>query len=217
NEKIEKGESNHSIRKLHILPLEFQEKITDTRYIIYIKRNPKAVCVSSFFYFRFPGDNQLVGKKIPSFNPIEILKWMKRRFIFSKYVKEFVSTGVAPFGTMDEHISQWKEFAKNSDISFYEVEYEKLLDNTEEELTKILVHLGLPYEKSELTAAVEQEDFANRKKEIAQTNEENLTFGKAFNTRFLRSGTHDDWKNYLTDKQAAFLDAHFTIDIDIED
>ncbi len=212
NRNLDVKQKDYFVRKLHVRPNDFEEKIKDTKYVIYIKRDPKAVAVSAFFYFKYHGNKIFVEKKVPLYRPWRLFNWIKVRYKFNIFLNSFVTNGIEPFGKIDEHIAIWKEYSLISDIEFFEVDYNDLLNNTEKKLSEIFNYFKFPYSDSVLIASIEQETFETRKREIEEDQSGNMTFGKDFNNRFLRAGTNDDWSNYLTNAQANFIDEHFDID-----
>lgn len=204
NKKIESTEINSYVRKIHMYPEEFEKKIQDSRYIVYIKRDPKAVFISSFFYFKYSGEVKYVWKKV---NFLNLFRWIKTRYLLAQFLNEFVTKGISPFGKCNEHIDAWINYAESSDIELYIIDYNDLLENTEEVLKNTFDYFNIPYSASEITLSVQQEKFDTRKKEIELEDDGEMTFGKEFNKKFLRAGTKDDWKTYLTDKQAEVLNA----------
>ena len=195
------------------MPKRFLErfKINRSDRIVYIKRNIHDVLVSSFFYFRYKGDEKYILKK-PStgiiINPFKLYKYLERRRIFSKYVKEFCINGHKDFGKWTVHCDLWRGFMNNNkSIKSTITLYENLMSNTKGELLNILRNLGLNNTtNTNIQKIVMEESFSERKKKILSTKKE-LTFGKEFNLRFLRKGTPGDYKRFLNSRQISYINS----------
>lgn len=199
--------STYKIYKIHFIPKKFLEnfKINKDDKIVYIKRNIYDVLVSSFFYFRYKGDEKYILIK-PSaeirLNPFKLYKYLKRRYLFSRYIQEFCINGNKNHGKWEDHINLWSAFiSKNKNINSTSTSYENILSDTKGELLTILRSLGFNnIDENIIQTAVEEESFLKRKKKILSTKEE-LTFSKDFNIRFLRKGKPGDYKRFLNTKQ----------------
>lgn len=206
NNELEINQTNYEISKFHMYPNEFQKKINDTKYIVYIKRDPKSVFISAFFYFKYQSDKKYVKKNISFKSITKIIKWIHGRYLITKFLNEFLTRGLDPFGRWDEHVSQWRMFSAYSNIKIYEVDYNDLLDNTNKKLQELFDFFQIDYKPSNIDMAINKESFNRRKIEILNSDNNQLTFGRKFNERFLRNGKSDDWENYLNKKQEIKID-----------
>lgn len=205
--------SKYRISKIHFIPKRFLEKfkITKNDRIVYIKRNIYDVLVSSFFYFRYRGDERYI-LKTPSLeiilNPLKLHKYLKSRHTFSRYIQEFCMNGHKDHGKWKDHIYRWSEFInKNKNIKSTTTSYESLINNTKSELLNILRDLEFNnIDRKTIQEAAKEESFIKRKKEILSS-QENKTFGKDFNIRFLRKGKSGDYKRFLNTRQIKYINS----------
>ena len=203
--------SNYKIYKSHLSPEKLfkKGKINKESRIVYIKRNIYDVLVSSFFYFCHKGDEKYI-LKTPSaeiiFNPLKFYKYLKRRSLFSKYIREFCINGNKNFGKYWDHINLWSEFlSQNTNITWAMTSYENLRFDTKGEIANILKDLGLSdIDENSIQESVDEESFSKRKKEI-KTTKKKLTFGRESNLKFLRKGQSGDYKRFINDKQIEYI------------
>ena len=208
-----KTSSKYKIYKVHFTLERFFKtyNIKKDDRIIYIKRNILDVLVSSFFYYRYSGNEKYIFKRPPLeiiFNPLEIYKYMKGRNIFSRYIQEFCIKGNKNHGKWKNHINLWSNFLnQNKKIKSTITSYENLLGDTKSELLKILEELKLKnIEKNTIEEAVDEESLIKRRKNILSTQKE-LTFGKNFNLKFLRKGRSGDYKRFLNSRQISYINS----------
>ncbi|MEH6503182.1 MAG: sulfotransferase domain-containing protein [Cycloclasticus sp.] len=204
-------ESKSKVYKLHLYPYEFKKKYQKSNtYVIYIYRDPKSVFISSFFYFNYKGAGKYVMKKMLLNNPIDCLKWIIGRYKLSLFLDSFLKQGLHTYGLHSMHINAWSSFGKGND-KFVMVDYNDLIANPEKALKNLFSTLKLQVDSSDISKAAESEEFGRRKLEIINSKAEDLTFGKEFNVKFLRSGDINDWKNYLTERQALLIDKELKV------
>lgn len=80
----------------------------------------------------------------------------------------------------------------------YFIKYEDLLNNTEDELRKMLVSLGVKFTMGgRICRVVQRNTFARMKKTIENAPDSTYSYGKEVQLRSLRSGTAGDWRNHL--------------------
>lgn len=215
NKEIEFTTSQSRVCKIHFLPERFLEKVDkNPKYIVYIYRDVRDVLVSSFFYYKYKDDRKYAMSKISLsyfINPTTLIRWIKTRYEFSKFITKFIErgTGTGKYGTWNNHINQWAGYLydnKNRELKFCFVSYDRLLFDREGEILRIFKGLRLQFSYyAHLKKCIEEESFQKRKEEIVKAEEHELTFGKKFNIRFLRSGKSGDWKNFLTEKQLNYI------------
>lgn len=207
NKDIELTNCSAKILKIHYLPAQFTDKIDkNPKYIVYLYRDIRDVLVSSFFYYKYHGERRYaLNKFLPEYfiNPISIMRWVKTRYEFNKFVSLFIEKGLGKFGVWNQHVSQWRKYLyENKQLYHCIVSYEDLLFNTEKELKRIIRELDLAFDDyNHMKKCIIEESFQIRKNKLLNAEEHSVTFGKKFNVRFLRKGEHGDWKHFLTTNQ----------------
>ena len=169
------------------------------------------VLISSFFYFIYKEDEKYILKKPPLkiiLNPYKLYKYLKGRYIFSRYIKDFCINGNKNHGKWKDHIDLWSEFInKHKNIKSTIISYESLINDTKGELLNILRDLGFNNaERRTIKKLVIEESFSKRKKKILSSPQE-LTFGKNYNLRFLRKGTPGDYNRFLNTRQVNYINS----------
>ncbi len=199
-------ENLYNIRKTHLLPEGLIRRVDkNLKRAVYIKRDFRDILISSFFY-RYPSikDEDIVKAsllKVFLRNPKRIFLYFRNRLLMYHHIK-IMRTKWHGWG---DHINEWKEYSDK--ISFTELTYENLLNNTKGELLKILKKLDLPIpSEDKIEQAIERQAFKNKKKQLENLPEDSkIPFGKKFNVKFLRKGVSGDWKNYLSTCMAKFV------------
>ncbi|HEY6093487.1 MAG TPA: sulfotransferase domain-containing protein [Gallionellaceae bacterium] len=211
--------------KLHDMPEDFESRLAqqadgEKAKIVYIFRDIEDTFVSSFFYFRRnaiksniskPDIEQYVekgGGLKRVLNPTWLIRHIYWRLKLNQYLRSFIRYGYSKDAvTYADHLSSWFEYLKkNKDrFEFAVTRYEDLMNNPVPEMSKICTRLGYDNLSSEaIEAIVRSESFSNRKKAIENSSDQ-LTLGKEFNKKFLRSGKVGDSKRFLTNNQVARL------------
>jgi Sulfotransferase domain len=210
--------------KLHQTPNDFVKQLARENdqhksKVVYIYRDIADVFISSFFYFKKSGIERYVEKPnnlLMFLNPIWLLQRIRWRVQLNRYLRSFIQYGYAKNSiTYAGHLSAWFEYLKRCDgkVDYAVTKYEDLLNDPAHELKRICDKLGFHDLDLNLLGKISRsESFSSRKKDIEKTPDE-LTFGKEFNKRFLRSGKAGDHKRFLTYRQIMLL--HATI-LDIE-
>ena len=218
NREIEriKGVEEGSVFKLHEMPNIFEGRLIreagkqDTK-VVYIYRDVGDVFISSFFYFKHNGIERYIKKPsdfMSFFNPMWLAKRVFWRIQFNRYLGSFIHHGYNKEAvTYANHLSGWFAYLKSCDDKFdYAVtKYEDLIDDPVHELERICNRIGFhDLDIGLLESTVKSESFSDRKKAIERASDE-LTFGKEFNIKFLRTGKASDYKRFLTKGQAMRL------------
>lgn len=200
------------IFKMHWLPEQFLDQIDSApKYIVYIYRDPRDVFISAFFYFAYSGDEEYVARGIQP-GLISRLRHLKGRRQFSRYLGEFLQTGVGTLGTWANHVIAWRSFLDGSSktVNSTFVRYEDLLTDTVSELQRILGEMGMEDRRLEmLRSIVEQESFGRLKRDSGKMYEALGMFDEQFFKRFFRNGQSGDWAKYLTPRNLERLEGKF--------
>ena len=142
----------------------------DYKRVIYITRDPRAVCVSYYHYLRGVRNNRMVSE-----------------MSLNDFVPLFLSGSIDGYGSWAEHVQSW-ECAERADM--LRLTYEGIKSNPEENLRHICEFLQIDCAEEDLHAAVadcsmeklrEREDLEGR-----HWSERQKSAPKA---RFFRSGT----------------------------
>jgi hypothetical protein len=110
----------------------------------------------------------------------------------------------------------WRKFTQEWDecpIPHVKVTYEGLIQNTEEELRRIINELAIQSDNLDFAGCTERQSFDVRKLELAQ-NGDSYLYGKELQLKNLRLGKVGDWKNYFTKEQREFARQHFGVSDD---
>jgi len=200
-------QTDYLISKVHLTPNKFFNKylLDGQLRIILIERNYLDIFISSFFYFRYGGDEQyvLLNPSIKSMlNPIFMFRHLRARLKLNKYISDSYIKGIPNFGTLKDFILKWKQIIKKSDrLTASITSYEKLYYNTEKEIFNILSDLNIPnINEKHILKTIFEESFTQRKQILIKTEQE-LTHGKDFNLKFHRNGCPKDHTRFLNKKQ----------------
>tara|TARA_Y100001972_G_scaffold86075_1_gene105310 strand:- start:388 stop:1155 length:768 start_codon:yes stop_codon:yes gene_type:complete len=168
------GTNNNKIYKTHFfydnLPMK---KINKNTKIIYIKRDPKDVCVSMYEYY----------KKT---------KWINFNGNFDDFFNLFMK-GELLYGRWDKHI---KSFYQHQNILF--INYEDLINNKKYVLLNLINFLKLNINNKKLKNIIECTKFNYMKKKIEATYIWKQS--KSVTPEFFRKGIIGDHKNYIKDQ-----------------
>lgn len=204
------------IFKLHEMPANFEARLARKTgkhqiKVIYIYRDIEDVFISSFFYFKKSGCEQYIEKSGNPGNvsyPVWLARRIRWRIHLNRYLNSFVRQGYAKDSvTYAHHLSAWFAYlnGRNSEHSHAVTRYEDLINDPVPELKRICGCIGFhDLDASTLEDIVRSESFSSRKQEIEKVPND-LTFGKEFNKRFLRTGKSGDHKRFLTESQAKRL------------
>jgi hypothetical protein len=202
--------------KLHYTPKDFTDVYgsPDEGRFIYLKRNPLDVMVSGFFYFCYRGEERfaLANPEVRFLmNPRYLLKHLHARRKFNDWVKVFCKQGISVYGTWPAHVRRWEEFFdSHPNLCVAYTTYEDLRENTVGELDRILTSItGVKSTAERIKAAVSAEEFLKRKKCIEESAGE-ITYGKEYNLKFLRSGMVGDYARFATKRQCDKLRSMFS-------
>lgn len=205
-------DSNFRVRKSHLFPQDFLKLIDlNPKRIVYVIRDIKDVTISSYFYFKYIDDDLIrlrSWKELRGMMLLRILKYIKARYKFNRFVKKMSGSWDDQIGCWADHIKQWHQYLNiKSSILSVVISYEELSRNPKLAIEKILdkLELSLPLNVN-LDDIVENESFSQKKESIKRTDDASIPMGKGLNLHHLRKGVIGDWKNYLTKKQENYLD-----------
>jgi len=199
--------SGDRVYKIHYTPEGFTEVYgnpAEARFV-YLKRNPLDVMVSGFFYFSYRGDERFAlanpGIRL-LISPRFLLRHLCVRRKFNDWVETFCHQGVSVYGTRPAHARRWKAyFDSHPDLRVAYTTYEEMRQNTAEELNRVLTSItGVKSNSERIEIAVNAEEFSIRKACIEKSEEE-MTYGKEYNLKFLRAGKVGDYARFVTKRQ----------------
>ena len=115
-------------------------------------------------------------------------------------------------GMIGEKIAyvSWNEFVTGWNqvtIPCVRTSYEKLAQNTTDELRRIVDGLKIQSDGLDFAGCVKRQSFDERKVELWQ-NGDSYMYGKALQVKNLRLGKVGDWKNYFTPELLKLYDDH---------
>lgn len=154
----------------------------DHRYprVLYIVRDPRDVVLS---YYNFSRKYRQITDEYP----------------LESYVHDFVTGKLssAPWGTWGENVGTWVA-ARNGRPDFLLVRYEDLIEQTEIELARVAVFLGLEPAADRLHAAIERSSAARmREMEKIEGADWVTTKGKRPDIPFIGSASSGNWRSKL--------------------
>ena len=163
----------------------------DPRYCrtIYIVRDPRDVAIS--YYFHHLKCN-LLNDQYP----------------ISRFVENFVTGALDPFGTWHEHVGSWLG-ARRHHPNFLLLRYEDILSDTKSALSKISSHIQLEDADEDIVAhAVQESSFNNmrRKEKEIETQWKKKT---RIDIPFVRKGAHQQWKTQLPSESISLIESQF--------
>jgi len=143
--------------------------------VIYLVRDGRDVAVSYYFYH---------------------LKYsmIDQKTSFPDFFEKF-NTGKIEYGLWNNHVNSW---LSNKPAQFLLVKYEDLLQNAEEEFSKVISFINLPVEKERILAAISASKFEELASiEKKQINEIPKIASSDTNISFIRKGIMGDYMNYF--------------------
>lgn len=171
------------------IALEFlpQEALNSSK-VIYIVRNPKSTSVS-YYHMQCNMNGYDYSGDFKGFQKIH----------------DSIGGQFNMYGSWFEHvITYWKKFQDKPNSCF--VCYEELKKNPVEGIQKISSFLGLNRDVEFCRAIAEKTSFESMLKIQKEQNHEVNALWKGGQSRMLRKGTADDWKNFFTVKQSEEFD-----------
>jgi hypothetical protein len=133
---------------------------------------------------------------------------------FDEYLDRFLR-GVKRHGSWPAHVASWlnSEAAKNGNLLF--LRYEDMRQNPEPTLVKVLEFLKVPYDSTKIRQAIEDNTIERmRQKEDAARELKGKVIRRPFKGiggdegRFVRSGSVDGWREWLTPEQVCAIEEH---------
>jgi len=187
----ERKKGGYIIHKIH--RSDNMEKIKQSKKV-YIVRDPRAVMISSFFHNHRNLQDKNLNKNfyLKLFFEFEISNLNKswnnslpaRRNTLRKIIKRLPR---CPVGNWSEHVQYWSTL---TDVVL--VKYEDLLDNTESELSRILMELSVNYSENDIANIVNRQSFKVKKRNFEKNKDKE-------NIKFMRTGKKDEWHELMSD------------------
>ena len=186
----------YEIYKEHVV--QNVEKVLRSK-TVYIVRDVRDVLVSGFFHCNRWATNKPLTDSVfyKLYFEHEVKKLNDRwqgnfwsEFYYS--VRTFLATLVRKgrrnvrVGSWSDHVKYWIHLP-----GVIVVRYEDLLDDTENELRKILRSLSIDASDEDIKKCVVNQSFAKKKATFLNSQDDR-------NATFLRSGKSGDWRNYLS-------------------
>jgi hypothetical protein len=164
----------------------------DPRYkkVMYIVRDPRDVALS---YYDFSRKYRHIDDSFP----------------LPKFVSDFVSGRLSSFdwGTWGENVASWFH-TRNGRSDFLLLKYEDMLDNTQQELSRVAAFLGIDAAPERLSAAVERSSADKmRGMEKTQGDQWVTTKNKRSDIPFVRTASYGLWKEKLTAESVAEIES----------
>ncbi|KAK6921959.1 Sulfotransferase domain [Dillenia turbinata] len=155
--------------------------------IVYAMRNPKDVLVSMWHFLNSTRSEE------------------RGPYPFEKAFEDFCN-GVFPFGPFFDHVLQyWKE-SLNMPGKILVLKYEEMMRAPEEEMKRLALFLGRPFENDEEVTKVRSRCSLERLKNL-DVNKNGIGAASGVkNSAFYRLGVVGDWKNYFTSEMSERLD-----------
>jgi hypothetical protein len=139
--------------------------------VVYIVRDGRQITVSYYYYLR---RKDTIDADLP----------------FEAFVRQ-LSKGTVPFGSWHDHVAGWLD---RDDVLV--VRYEDLLDDTQDELERIIEFAGLEVDSDRAAAAVE----ASRYEKLKKRQEKRLERGEINpSDAGLRGGKKKDWQDHFSE------------------
>ncbi|HNY29188.1 MAG TPA: sulfotransferase domain-containing protein, partial [Candidatus Sumerlaeota bacterium] len=109
-----------------------------------------------------------------------------------------------------EHIEAWQMWArKHPETKVAFVAYEELLDDTENQLARVIGQMGLPVpDMNHLAGSVERQSFKTQKLLKQSLADKIKQLDKEGNVTFARRGVSSEWKNFLTCEMAREINTY---------
>jgi len=189
-EQVNKLKTNARIFKSHapsgILPWR---RLHPETKIIYVMRNPKDAIVSFHEHTMQPERNNTT-------TPREFCDYTGD---LSNFFELFMKNKL-PFGSYFDHVRGWWQLAGAHPKQVLWVYYEDMQKNFEQEIARMATHCGLDHDEDMVRWVSKETSFA-KLKEASE------------NAGHFRKGVVGDWKNFLTQSQAEYLDARFEVEL----
>ena len=168
------------------LPLCFlPEDLLKTCKVIYVARNVKDSCVSSFYHMRQPAP-------------------------FDQYAKAF-RNGEIMVGNWFEHIRQAWEVREEENMEF--VWYEDMKEDIRSVIKNIAKHLGKNMSEDDIETLVKHLDIDQFKANSSVNKAEEMPSSEE-RPSFVRKGIVGDWKNHFTNEESMEWDSWITRELE---
>lgn len=208
---LQEREVDTQVAKIHYLPQDFTRHVTpEPRRIVYIVRDFRDQCVSSFFYWKREKQQhaQLIQSgELVHWNVVRSALRLKAQWRLQRFCQRLaqgrIAYGPGEYGTWSEHYHAWQQFLgeREGQTDFATVRYEDLLADTEGKLREIIEQLQLPC-PDDVADAVERQSFSSLRKQYSQKN------GSRTKASFFRSGKSNDYQSYLSPETLRIIQEH---------
>lgn len=202
-----------ALMKMHNMPQDLVSEIDGLpKRCVYIYRDFRDVVLSAFFYFkrRAAEKADFRYRRLSSLvkqDPRSLAQYLLCRRSFARFVRAWCDerneAKLPAQATWKQHVEAWRGFLQaETHCASSTISYERLLADPLDGLRRLIQNLQLPMPNEErLSQAVERQSFGALKRQMESVSgPSDLPFGKDFNLKFLRKGTHGDWLNYISRK-----------------
>lgn len=152
------------------------------RNVVVVWRDGRDVLTSFYYhsYFRNDRDNGALVNQMRKRLPFDDYRDIERNL--PTFIERALTNPIRPRFTWQRFVSQWRGCDKAMSVR-----YERLLEDAESELARVLRELGQPVpEEGRLREIVESHSFKRKSGRFS---------GEESNSSFLRKGIAGDWKN----------------------
>lgn len=219
---LDPSQPTPQVAKYHLLPDQLLHEINiQPKHIVYLYRDVRFVAIASFCYLsrlsHFTGHSNDIKRRSPGqllFNPIGALRYLHRRLLFARFLRKFMDGSfrgeMTHHSTWTEHIEAWQMWArKHPETKVAFVAYEELLDDTENQLARVIGEMGLPVpDMNHLAGSVERQSFKTQKLLKQSLADKIKQLDKEGNVAFARRGVSSEWKNFLTCEMAREINTY---------
>jgi len=154
--------------------------------VLYMVRDPRDVVIS-FYYWHI---------KTGLFEKPEYRDWT-----IEEYISRFMGDNFVWKTPWDKHVMDWFEHRDELTDGFLLVKYEDLLDNTLEQMHKVVVFLGMEWNQQKAERAIENCSISKMQK-IEKSREKDLI-------AFARKGTAGQWRDLFSLDTAMLFSKRF--------
>jgi hypothetical protein len=165
----------------------------DLRYkkVIYVVRNPKSVAVSFYHHLR----------KFKKLSPETSFKTFIPGFVKGEYMPAI--------GNWNDNVISWLSNKASDRENFHLIQYEKLKENTYQELETIALFLGIDTSEQLIKRAINLSSFKNLSN--LETSQSNTGFLKDTDAskKFFRASDNEEWQQYFDSESLEILKSNF--------
>jgi len=219
---LDPSKPSPQIAKYHLMPDQLlRETKIKPKHLVYLYRDVRFVAIASFCYLsrlsHFTGHSNDIKRRSLGqlvFNPIGALRYLRNRLLLARFLRKFMEGAfrgeTTHHCTWTEHIEGWQTWArKHPETHVAFVSYEELLDDTENQLARVIGEMGLPVpDMNHLAGSVERQSFKTQKLQKQSLAEKIKQLEKEGNVAFSRRGLSSEWKSFLTPEMAREINTY---------